>query len=518
MRRIVAWSVLVTWAMAGLPPAALAQNQAACALLTQADVEAVLGVRLEAPTADPNGATCRFSNRVPGKPVPPKEVTVQVLVGYSAAPDPAAVETYRKRIDETTYNVLRDLPELGDAAVWYGFSQYHGVTVFKGGTMLLNVEGMATLEQAKALAEKALGGPGKTGYVYGTPRPPLPRPALAAAKPGSVDQLKRDLTVKADAGSAAAQIALGKLYEFGTLAPDGTVKPDHAGAAYWYARAADAGDLEGTFRLGLLYRDGLGVVANQATALDLLRKAAVADYVPAMVPLAYMYFAAKTPVSPQRLNYWAERAAEKNDPAGWTLTGYLWNKGWLGGGPPYYYKMAMTAYLKGAEGGDCVAMMNIGGLYFNGDGVPQDRAQAQSWFQKAEACQGKDLDWMREKAAKYRQRAASGRLPAVQEPKTETPKPSGGGKMTMGDAEKIFAGFLALIVIAAAFDVANGSGAGSGSTAGGSSSGGSAPSMGGGSRTSTPPRTCRQVQVGSFMTAHGKGAISPSGATTTVCD
>jgi hypothetical protein len=224
-----------------------------------------------------------------------------------------------------------------------------------------------------------------------------------------------------------------------------------------------------------------------------------------MVPLAYVYFAAKTPVSPMRRNYWAQQAAEKNAPAGWTLTGYLYNKGQLGGGPPYYYKMAMNAYLKGAEGGDCLAMMNIGGLYFNGDGVPQDRALAQTWFQKAEACQGKDLDWMREKAAKYRQRAASGRLPAVQEAKPESPKPTGGGKMTMSDAEKVFAGFLALMVIGAAMDIATGSADGTG----GSAVGGSSPA---------PVRHCRQVQVGSFSTQHGRGAISPGGATTTVCD
>jgi hypothetical protein len=47
-----------------------------------------------------------------------------------------------------------------------------------------------------------------------------------------------------------------------------------------------------------------------------------------------------------------------------------------------------------------------------------------------------------------------------------------------------------------------------------------ADAIGFGSRGSTPApvRHCRQVQVGSFSTQHGKGAISPSGATTTVCD
>jgi hypothetical protein len=126
---------------------------------------------------------------------------------------------------------------------------------------------------------------------------------------------------------------------------------------------------------------------------------------------------------------------------------------------------------------------------------------------------------MREKAAKYRQRAASGRLPAVQEAKPESQKPTGGGKMTMSDAEKIFAGFLALMVIGAALDIANGSGDGAGgSTVGGSSSGSSPGVSGSRGSAPAPVRHCRQVQVGSFSTQHGRGAISPSGATTTVCD
>ena len=522
MRRVTSLAVLLVWLIGGIPSygfAQGAQGKKACDLVTRADVESILGVPLEEPTSTPDGSSCSFTNWAPNKPRPTKRVDVQVLVNSSAAPDPAAVEKWRKMIDEKTYQNPIDLPDMGDVAFWHGSPQYATVTVFTGGTMVLTVEGAVTLEQSKALALKALGGPAKTGYVYGTPRAPLPRPILSAAKPGSVDQLKRDLTAKADAGSVPAQLALAKLYEFGTLAPDGSAKPDHAGAAYWYARASDQGDLEATYRLGLLYRDGLGVPATPATALDLLRKAAMAGYVPAMVPLAYVYGAARTPVSPQRMTYWAQQAAEKGDPAGSTIMGYLYNKGQLGGGPPYYYKMAMNAYLKGAEGGDCLAMMNIGGLYFNGDGVPQDRALAQTWFQKAEACQGKDLDWMREKAAKYRQRAASGRLPAVQEAKPESQRPTGGGKMTMADAEKVFAGFLALMVIGAALDVANSSADGTGGSAvTGSSSGGSPGVSGSRGSAPAPVRHCRQVQVGSFSTQHGRGAISPSGATTTVCD
>ena len=86
---------------------------------------------------------------------------VQVLVNHSAAPDPAAVAKYRK-IDEKTYHNLLGLPDIGDVAFWLGSPQSAAVTVFKGGTILLVVEGMATLEQVKDLALKALGGPAKT--------------------------------------------------------------------------------------------------------------------------------------------------------------------------------------------------------------------------------------------------------------------------------------------------------------------------------------------------------------------
>ena len=255
--------------------------------------------------------------------------------------------------------------------------------------------------------------------------------------------------------------------------------------------------------------------ASPATALELLRKAALAGYVPAMVPLSYAYAATRTGVSDTRARYWAQEAARRDDPAGWALVGYLYNKGYLGGSRPYWYKMAMDAYLKGAEGGDCVAMMNIGGLYFNGDGVPQDRAQAEKWFAKSEACKGKDLDWLREKAAKYRQKAATGHLPKVQDP--DQPSKSAGPKVA-ADGQKVFGALMAMIVLAAALDVAQGSTDSSAIGSGGTAGSGS-PGLGGSRGSSPAPvRHCRQVSVGSFSTAHGRNAISPSGATTTVCD
>ena len=494
-----------------------AQDRKACDLFTRAEVESVLGVALEEPMSQAGGASCHFTNFAQNKPRPPQRVDVSVNVQYAAAPNRAAVEQYLKFIDEKTYDNPAEVSGLGDAAVSHGGPNAPTLAVFRGGTMVLTINGTATLEQLKALALKALGEPGTTGFAYGTPRAPLPRPALssAAAKPGSVEQLKRELTAKADAGSVRAQMALAKLYEFGSVGADGNVKPDYVGAAYWYQQASDGGDYEATYSLAVLYRDGSGVAASPATALELLRKAALAGYVPAMVPLSYAYAATRTGVSDTRARYWAQEAARRDDPAGWALVGYLYNKGYLGGSRPYWYKMAMDAYLKGAEGGDCVAMMNIGGLYFNGDGAPQDRAQAEKWFAKSEACKGKDLDWLREKAAKYRQKAATGHLPKVQDP--DQPSKSAGPKVA-ADGQKVFGALMAMIVLAAALDVAQGSTDSSAIGSGGTAGPGS-PGLGGSRGSSPAPvRHCRQVSVGSFSTAHGRNAISPSGATTTVCD
>src|SRR5271157_1133680 len=40
-------------------------------------------------------------------------------------------------------------------------------------------------------------------------------------------------------------------------------------------------------------------------------------------------------------------------------------------------------YFKAAEQGDAVAQYNLGNLYYHGQGLPQDYAQAALWFRKA---------------------------------------------------------------------------------------------------------------------------------------
>ena len=54
-----------------------------------------------------------------------------------------------------------------------------------------------------------------------------------------------------------------------------------------------------------------------------------------------------------------------------------------GQGVPQDYAQAASWFRKAAEQGDALAQYNLGLLYDHGQGVPQDYAQAASWFRKA---------------------------------------------------------------------------------------------------------------------------------------
>jgi hypothetical protein len=448
MMRLAVLRVILSLGLAVLSaPSGHAQDKMACELITKAEAEGIVGVPLLPlrPYAPFRSLLenrdfaygkidegCAFTNYSPTQP-PVKVVAFNIEVRYSSTPNPRAVDEARRQVDERTRDHPTDLPDLGDAAFWIGAPINPTVFVFRGGTMRLMIgPSQIGLEKEKAIALKVLGGSGKTNTSYGAPRT-LAKPVLTAGgrNPSPADQLKRDLTVKADRNDSKAQLALARLYQFGTLAADGTPKPDYAGAAFWYLEASDRGDAQAAFELALLYRDGLGMPANPSVALDLLRKAADAGFVPAMAPLSLAYAEAKTATSQERGTYWATRAAEAGDPRGWYILGYEYTRGWLGGDPAFAYRAAMDAYTKAVNGGVCIAMMGISALYSNGQGVPKDAALAREWSVKADSCHAKEMDSLWVQSAKLRSMADGGRLPAVGE--RVAAAPPGGYRLPTND-------------------------------------------------------------------------------------
>ncbi len=115
----------------------------------------------------------------------------------------------------------------------------------------------------------------------------------------------------------------------------------------------------------------------------------------------------------ERATYWATKAADAGDPRGWLVLGFEYSAGLLGGDPPFTYRMAMDAYKKAADGRNCLAMMQIGELYSKGNGVPADKASAQSWQAKAQSCQGGNLALLQQQLAQYRARVLAARNPML---------------------------------------------------------------------------------------------------------
>jgi TPR repeat protein len=401
----------------GLAAATMATSTAqtprkkACDFLTPADVEAATGLT-GLTSRDPwkKGEVCDFLQREP---------IFNVNVYYTDAPDPDLIAKFLKRIETTTFDKVRPIPDLGDAA-YYQEPLGKTLTVFVGGELILTL-GPGTAEQLATLARKALGGSGRTTFAYhnssAVPATTKPVPAARIVSASPLEELKATLTKKADAGDAGAENALAGLYRYGKGGPTSASKADFQGATYWYKRASDHGMVSASYQLAIMYHEGIGVPVNDTAARELFTKAADAGYVPAMVPLAFMYAEQPDMVSKRRAAEWAMKASQGNDQEGQLVTGYLWDKGLLSFDDRESGRNALAEYRKAADQGNCIAMMNIGGLYFNGShGMKQDAAQAQAWFDRAQACFGKAYQDLQQKAVRFRSLAAAGHLPVPQAP------------------------------------------------------------------------------------------------------
>lgn len=92
------------------------------------------------------------------------------------------------------------------------------------------------------------------------------------------------LTTKAEAGDAAAQIALGLAYDQGK-----GIEQDRRKAAEWFGKAAAQGVAEAQFNLGTMYDLGVGVKKDAAKAVEFFAKAAEQGMADAQFNLANMY-------------------------------------------------------------------------------------------------------------------------------------------------------------------------------------------------------------------------------------
>lgn len=150
------------------------------------------------------------------------------------------------------------------------------------------------------------------------------------------DQDIAALRQKAEAGDAVAQLSLG--YEY-------YVEKNSTEANKWFRLAAEQGNADAQWYLGLMCSEGLGVKKSDAEAAK-----------------------------------WYRLAAEQGHGAAQTNLGVLYANGL---GVSQSNTEAVKWYRRAAEQGWPKAQFYLGVRYFNGQGVAQSDTEAANWFRKA---------------------------------------------------------------------------------------------------------------------------------------
>lgn len=170
--------------------------------------------------------------------------------------------------------------------------------------------------------------------------------------------------------------------------------------------AAEKGDAEAQFLIGLQYKAGDGVDKDGAEAAKWLRKAAESGHTEAQNALGAMQAASSEPSEVAEAEKWLQAAAGQGNTDAMLNLGTLYARN---PGGPSDTAEAMRWYLKAAEAGQAGACMALAEIYARGQGVARDPAQALHWYRKADELGNTDA------------RLVLGRIEAVTKAVTDDP-------------------------------------------------------------------------------------------------
>lgn len=179
-------------------------------------------------------------------------------------------------------------------------------------------------------------------------------------------------------GKTAQQMAdIAEDYFYGR---NGRTK-DYALAVKWARKAADLGNSQGQFRLGVCYDNGRGVPQDYAEAVKWLRKAAEQGHAKAQSDLGFFYESGRgvTQDYAEALK-WYRKAVKQGDADAQFSLGFCYN---YGHGVTQDYAEAVKWYRKSAEQGYVMAQYYLGYCYEKGHGVTQDYTEAVMWYRKS---------------------------------------------------------------------------------------------------------------------------------------
>jgi uncharacterized protein len=161
---------------------------------------------------------------------------------------------------------------------------------------------------------------------------------LSATKSVAMDPDIRRLQADAERGLVKQEIELGAAYFEGR-----GVSRDEKTAAYWYEKAANAGDPVAQNQIGYLYQVGIGVTRDPSRAVHWYQRAASGGYALAKVNLAVAYL--------------------------------------FGTGVHKDTELALHLLEEAVGKGNGLAACYLGDIYEIGVGVPKDDATAMGWYE-----------------------------------------------------------------------------------------------------------------------------------------
>jgi TPR repeat protein len=153
----------------------------------------------------------------------------------------------------------------------------------------------------------------------------------------------------------------------------------YAEAFEWFTQAANQGQVEAQYRLGIMYYDGTAKVVpkNRENAMVWLKKAADQGHAEAQYKLSLMYPEDKA------IELLTKSATQGSIFAQMDLG----KRSYSGKGAPQDYKKASEWIAKAANQGNtpahAVAQFDLGYMYEKGQGVPQNYEKAVEWYARA---------------------------------------------------------------------------------------------------------------------------------------
>lgn len=181
----------------------------------------------------------------------------------------------------------------------------------------------------------------------------------------------------ANNGDAEAQYQIGMCYREGK-----GIKKDYKKSLQWLNKAADQGHANAILQVGVCYYKGWGVAKDKKKSSIYYENAAEKGVAKAQYAIGIDYYdgnGVKKDIN--KAIYWVEKSAEQGDINAIRFLG-------LGFGGAVYsiginYERSTYYLLKGAELGYSDCQFNVAQRYRNGEGVKQNYEKAAYWFKKA---------------------------------------------------------------------------------------------------------------------------------------